>query len=272
MKQRSIVFDLFGEYIRYDGGEIGLRALVELFRPFGMGEDVVRVLMARLRREGWFEASRAGRQSRYALTERSWHMLDTGRARIFERPGEPWPGQWCMVIYGVPESARSSRDKLRKSLSWLGFGPLAPSTWVSPHDRRAEVAKEWGDEPNVRLQLLMARSGGLDEDRDIARRSWDLDALNQSYADFLAGWESKVESWRTHPLEGADALVERTRLIHEYRMFPFQDPGLPAELLPPEWQGRHAFDVFLTGFGLLRGPAVDHYRGVLRACGEPAQG
>ena len=64
MKQRSIVFDLFGEYIRYDGGEIGLRALVELFRPFGIGEDVVRVLMARLRKEGWFEASRAGRQSR----------------------------------------------------------------------------------------------------------------------------------------------------------------------------------------------------------------
>lgn len=30
MKLRSIVFDLFGEYIRYDGGEIGLRGLVAL--------------------------------------------------------------------------------------------------------------------------------------------------------------------------------------------------------------------------------------------------
>ncbi|HEV7686897.1 MAG TPA: PaaX family transcriptional regulator, partial [Acidimicrobiia bacterium] len=40
MKLRSIVFDLFGEYIRYDGGEIGLRALVELLAPFGISEDV----------------------------------------------------------------------------------------------------------------------------------------------------------------------------------------------------------------------------------------
>jgi phenylacetic acid degradation operon negative regulatory protein len=176
-----------------------------------------------------------------------------------------------MVIYGVPESARASRDRLRKSLSWLGFGSLAPSTWVSPHDRRAEVAKEWGDEPNVRLQLLMARSGGLDEDRDIARRSWDLDALNAEYGLFLETWEPKVESWNARPLSGADSLVERTRLIHEYRMFPFKDPGLPAELLPTGWRGRQASDVFLTGFGLLRGPAVDHYRGVLRACGEPPQ-
>ena len=124
-------------------------------------------------------------------------------------------------------------------------------------------------EPNVRLQLLMARSGSLDEDRDIAARSWALEALNKAYGEFLTAWEAKVEGWRTAPLQGAEALVERTRLIHEYRMFPFQDPGLPAELLPPEWQGRHAFDVFLTGFGLLRGPAVSHYRSVLRHNGEP---
>lgn len=68
---------------------------------------------------------------------------------------------------------------------------------------------------------------------------------------------------------GAEALVERTRLIHEYRMFPFRDPGLPAELLPADWRGRAAHDLFLAGFGLLRAPAVDHYRAVLRRCGEP---
>ena len=166
MKLRSIVFDLFGEYIRYDGGEIGLRALVELLAPFGISEDVVRVLMARLRKEGWFESSRVGRQSRYSLTDEGWHLLDTGRERIFERPPEPWPGEWCMAIYSIPESARASRDRLRKLLSWLGFGPLAASAWISPHDRRDQVSEAWKDESDGRLQLLMARSGGLDEDRD----------------------------------------------------------------------------------------------------------
>jgi phenylacetic acid degradation operon negative regulatory protein len=270
VKLRSIVFDLFGEYIRYDGGEIGLRALVELLAPFDIGEDVVRVLMARLRREGWFESSRVGRQSRYTLTEEGWRLLDTGRERIFERPPEPWSGQWCLAIYSVPESARASRDRLRKTLTWLGFGPLAASAWICPHDRRAQVAEAWKAEPEGRLQLLMARSGGLVEDRDMATRCWDLAALDAAYGEFLATWGPRVKAWQRHQPEGAAALVQRTRFIHEYRMFPFKDPSLPAELLPAGWRGRQAHDLFLAGFGLLRAPAVAHYRHVLAATGEPA--
>ena len=278
MKLRSIVFDLFGEYIRYDGGEIGLRALVELLAPFGIGEDVVRVLMARLRKEGWFESSRVGRQSRYSLTDEGWNLLDTGRERIFERPPDPWSGQWCLAIYSVPESARASRDRLRKTLTWLGFGPLAASAWVSPHDRRSQVAEAWkveqdlsgdsAESPGGRLQLLMASSGGLDEDREMAARCWDLAALDASYAEFLAAWEPEVKAWHRRRPEGADALVERTRLIHEYRMFPFKDPGLPAELLPAGWRGRRAQELFVAGFDLLRTPAVAHYQQVLAATGE----
>src|SRR2546423_14911379 len=192
MKLRSIVFDLFGEYIRYDGGEIGLRALVELLAPFGIGDDVVRVLMARLRREGWFESSRVGRQSRYMLTDEGWRLLDTGRERIFERPPEPWPGQWCLAIYSVPESARASRDRLRKTLTWLGFGPLAASAWVSPHDRRAQVAEAWQGAPDSRLQLPMARSGGPDPDPANAARPWDPAGLAAAYAAFPASRPPKV--------------------------------------------------------------------------------
>src|SRR5256886_8457456 len=186
VKLRSIVFDLFGEYIRYDGGEIGLRALVELLAPFGIGDDVVRVLMARLRREGWFESSRVGRQSRYMLTDEGWRLLDTGRERIFERPPEPWPGQWCLAIHSLPESARASRARLRKTLTWLGFGPLAASAWVSPHARREQVAEAWKDEPAGRLQLLMARSGGLEGARARAARCWALNALNEGHSGLLA--------------------------------------------------------------------------------------
>jgi phenylacetic acid degradation operon negative regulatory protein len=115
----------------------------------------------------------------------------------------------------------------------------------------------------------MARSGGLEEDREMAARCWDLDALNEEYAEFLATWEPKVTAWQRRQPEGADALVERTRLIHEYRMFPFKDPGLPAELLPAGWRGRQAHDLFLAGFGLLRAPAVAHYQQVLESTGEP---
>jgi len=32
--------------------------------------------------------------------------------------------------------------------------------------------------------------------------------------------------------------------VHEWRRFPFLDPQLPAELLPPQWIGARAAAVF----------------------------
>jgi phenylacetic acid degradation operon negative regulatory protein len=265
LKPRSIVFDLFGEYIRYDGGEAPMRALVNLLGAFDISADAARVVMSRLRAEGWFETRRVGRESRYALTARAWDMLDEGRPRIFERRREPWSGEWCMVTYSVPEAARQTRDRLRKRMAWLGFGPLAPSTWICPHDKRAEVVKVLEAEPEARFDVFMARSLGLAQDRDMVRRCWDLDGLNQAYGQFLHRTQDRLGRLQKEPPVGAEALVERMQLIHEYRLFPFQDPDLPLELLPAGWFGRQAHDAFLTAVGTLRPAALEYYRGVFVA-------
>lgn len=43
MTPRWIVFDLFGEYVRFEGGEVRLRALTALLECFDIGENTVRV-------------------------------------------------------------------------------------------------------------------------------------------------------------------------------------------------------------------------------------
>ena len=125
MRPRSIVFDLFGDYLRYRGGSARLLALVSLLEAFGVPESTARVALARLRREGWFDTKALGRETIYTLSAKSWAMLDEGRARIFDRDTAPWDGQWRMVIYEVPEAQRGVRDEVRQELAWLGFGPLA---------------------------------------------------------------------------------------------------------------------------------------------------
>ena len=272
LKPRSIVFDLFGEYIRYDGGEAPMRVLVDLLQAFEIGPDATRVVMSRLRSEGWFDTRRVGRESRYALTTQAWEMLDEGRPRIFERRREPWSGEWCMVTYSVPEAARQTRDRLRKRMAWLGFGPLAPSTWICPHDKRAIVVKALAAEPEAHFDVFMARSLGLVQDRDMVQRCWDLESLNQTYGQFLHATQKRLTTFRESPLQGAEALVERIRLIHDYRRFPFQDPDLPLELLPAGWLGRQAHDVFLTAVGTLRPAALEYYRGVFAAGRNGANG
>jgi phenylacetic acid degradation operon negative regulatory protein len=255
VKARSLVFDLFGDFLRYRGGEVRLRGLIALMECFDVPEPTVRVVVARLRKEGWLRSSRDGRETVYALTDAAWDLLDEGRARIFHRAAGPWDGLWHMVIYSVPETERSLREQLRKKLSWLGFGPLAASVWLSPHDRTAQVLDAFADEPVIRLDVFSSRSAGTDSDREIATRSWDLARLERDYTEFVLRYQGRLADYRAGAVRGKNALVERMYLIHDYRMFPFRDPDLPPELLPGGWSGRQAHEMFLEAHGLLRVPA-----------------
>ena len=265
MKARSLVFDLFGDYLRYRGGEARLRQLVALMGCFDVPEATVRVVVTRLRKEGWLESRREGRETVYALTPAAWSLLDEGRDRIFDRVRGPWDAQWHMVIYSVPEAERALREQLRKKLAWFGFGPLSSSVWLSPHDRTGRVVSAYAAEPAVQLDVFHSRSAGLAADRDIATRAWDLQDLDRDYGVLLEEYGPRLAHYRAGEVRGRSALVQRMRLIHDYRRFPFRDPDLPLELLPEGWRGRRAHDVFLEAHGLLRGPAEGYVDEVLGA-------
>lgn len=269
MKARSVVFDLFGDYLRYRGGEVRLRSLVALLGCFDVPEATARVVVTRLRKEGWLSSRREGRETIYALTDAAWTLLDEGRERIFHRAQGSWDGQWTMVIYSVPESERSVREQLRKQLAWFGFGPLSSAVWLSPHDRTAQVREAFADEPAAQLDVFRSRSPGPDSDRDIASRCWDLAALDRAYGEFLETYRPRLASYRAERIRGTDALVERMNLIHDYRHFPFRDPDLPPELLPEGWSGRLAHEVFLEAHGLLRGFAESGVDTLTRSARTP---
>ncbi|MEU0989207.1 PaaX family transcriptional regulator C-terminal domain-containing protein [Streptomyces sp. NPDC005953] len=263
MKPRSLVFDLFGDYLRYRGGEVRLRELVQLMACFDVPEATVRVVAARMRKEGWLTSRKEGRETLYSLTDASWELLDEGRARIFNRAHGPWDGQWHTVVYSVPEAERTLREQLRKKLAWFGFGPLASAIWLSPHDRTDDVLAAFAHSPAIRLDTFSSRTSGLEADRDIASRAWDLKALDQEYAELLARYRPRLARYRAGALTAEESLVERMHLVHDYRLLPFRDPDLPPELLPAGWHGRQAHEVFLEAHGLLRARAEEHVDTVL---------
>lgn len=257
-RPRATVFDLFGDYVRYVGGEIRLSPLTDLLSTFGIGPSTVRVAMSRLRNEGWFDTHRTGRETCYALNDRSWGLLDEGRARIFQRRTEPWDGYWRMVIYSVPESDRAARDRVRKRLTWFGFGALAPSTWVCTHERLEQVEGDLSDETAVRLDLFTCRTRGPEDDKRTAARCWDLPALDTDYRNFLNAYRPRLCTY-AKGLAGQEALLERTRLVQAYRRLPYRDPDLPAELLPTDWSGGAAHRLFLQAHDLLQAPAEEFF-------------
>lgn len=258
MRPRSIVFDLFGDYLRYRGGSARLLTLVSLLEVFGVPESTARVALARLRREGWFDTESLGRETIYTLSAKSWAMLDEGRARIFDRDTGPWDGQWRMVIYEVPEAQRGVRDEVRQELAWLGFGPLATSTWISPRDKLDAVGDRLRGIPGLRLDLLTCRAESAEHDQEMTARCWDLAQLDRDYSEFVKTYRPKLALIRSGHLSPVRSLVLRTELIHDYRKFPFRDPDLPGELLPAAWHGTEAHELFRTEHDLLA-PAADGF-------------
>ena len=257
MKPRSVVFDLFGDHLRYHGGAAPTQALVELLEVFAVGEPTARIVLARMRKEGWFDTRREGRQAVYTLTDKAWRLLDDGRTRIFERAHPPWDGQWRMVIYAVSEQDRAERERLRRTLSWLGFGPLATATWLSPHERLDQVESALTD-TSARLDLLTCRSRDRATDLDMVERCWDLKALGRDYQDLVNRLETLPPTDALAGLPGPEALRLRIELVAGYRQFPFRDPDLPTELLPDDWPGHRAHELFVAAHEAL-GPPADAF-------------
>jgi phenylacetic acid degradation operon negative regulatory protein len=117
-RPRGLILDLFGDYLRYADGEVRLSHLTRLVEVFDVGAPTVRVTLSRLRREGWFETERVGRETMYRLTPGMLDILDEGRERIFAGPVAEWSGAWTMVIYQMSESERQERNELRKALAF----------------------------------------------------------------------------------------------------------------------------------------------------------
>jgi phenylacetic acid degradation operon negative regulatory protein len=254
MKPRSLVFDLFGDHLRYHGGRAQTQALCRLLEVFDVGEPTARIALARMRREGWFDTHREGRQVVYTLADKTWQLLDEGRARIFERTHPRWDGQWRMVIYALSEQDRTERERLRRTLSWLGFGSLTTATWISPHERFDQVEAALAD-TSATIDLLTCRSRDRSNDLDMVERSWDLKALSRDYQDLVHSLESLPPAPELAALAGRDALRLRIELVSSYRHFPFRDPDLPTELLPSDWPGYRAHELFVAAHEALAEPA-----------------
>ncbi len=256
---RSLIFDILGDFVRIGGHEIRLKMLVSLGELMGVAAPNMRVLIPRMRDEGWFDVRRDGRESIYTLTPRTRTIIEEGRQRIFHSETAAWDGSWSLVIYTVPETDRPTREQLRRDLSWMGFGSLAPATWVSPHPLLDRVAQLGATLPNAKLDLLTMQSSGLAADRSIVTRSWDIESLNDQYSKFIhdVHVDNMDASWdRSDP---AAAFVRRISLVHVYRRFPYRDPGLPIELQPPGWLGDQARELFIEAHELLAVGAAELY-------------
>jgi phenylacetic acid degradation operon negative regulatory protein len=254
MRPRSALFDVHGLYLRNYRGEVWVGTLLRLMGELGFSPEAVRMALSRMVSQGWLSARRIGRKSYYALTERSRRRLDEAAERIFATDAGDWDGRWRILSYSIPEERRADRDRLRRELAWLGFGPLSSSTWVSPNPlfgRAQEVLEAHGLKEYV--ALFTAEHHGPATNRWLAERCWSLDVINRRYGQFIARVRPRLATLRQRQRRLSDhaCFSAQVRLVHEFRKFLFIDPGLPASLLPRDWRGHEARRLFREYFELL---------------------
>ena len=263
MTVRDLVVDLCAEHLDAVTGEpVPLQALVGLLAACGVAEPSARLAAAALRRAGWLSGSRRGRETLLAPTAPLRASVAARDERI-ERRMAPWDGQWRMVVYGVPETDRAARERVRRGLVRAGFGPLAPATWVSPHRVALdEVRAELAGEPTSRLDLLTAHvTDPRLSDGELAARCWDPPRL-------AAAWSRVLDRLRTVAAdlpEGTAALGLHLRLRAEMRAVLAGDPLLPAALQPEGWPARDVRDAWADTGAELAAAARAHVADVLGA-------
>lgn len=264
-----MLFTLFGDYVRHYGGTVWVGSLIALMAQLNFTAAAVRAAISRMARQGWLVPIRAGRASYYALSPRGQDRIEEAAQRIFKLHPEHWDGLWRLVVLPGPRDP-ARRVALRRELGWMGLASLSRGLYITPNDlleRTASLAGRYG--LTGRVETFTAQHPGPSSDRDLAARSWDLEAIDAAYARFVEEWKPRLGALRgdasgRRARDDATAFAEKTRLVHEFRKFLFVDPGLPEDLLPDRWSGREARSVFSGYYHLLAEGALrffeSHYR------------
>jgi phenylacetic acid degradation operon negative regulatory protein len=242
---RQLIVTVYGLYSRDEGGWMSVASLITLLADLGVDEPAVRSSISRLKRRGMLHAGRRGGAAGYELSDEARAILREGDHRIFRRDRARLADGWLLAVFSVPETERQQRHVLRSRLARLGFGTASPGVWIAPahlHDATADMLRRLGLDGYA--DLFRADHLAFGELAGKVRQWWDLGQLERLYRQFLSSSEPLLR--QAGPAGERDAFAGYVRVLTDWRRLPYLDPGLPAELLPPDWIGVRAAGVFFT--------------------------
>jgi phenylacetic acid degradation operon negative regulatory protein len=262
----QLILTIFALYGRAEGNWLSVASIIALMADLGADGQAVRSSVSRLKRRGVLDGERRGGAAGYCLTAPTLEVLAEGDVRIFERPRATEADGWLVVVFSVPESERDKRHELRTSLTRLGFGTAAPGVWVAP----GSVAAETRHTLELRrlgeyVDLFAGEHLAFGDLRAKVREWWDLAELTALYAHFLNRYRLVRDRVAAGAITQREAFGLYLPMLTEWRRLPYRDPGIPLSLLPADWNGVDAGELFAALDAALGTPARDHAATVIGA-------
>jgi phenylacetic acid degradation operon negative regulatory protein len=259
-RSRTTVVTFLGAVVRPMGDWMPIAGTVDLLAQVGLDAPSVRTAVHRLKANGWLASEARGGARGYALTDTALTTLAAGDEVIWHArtPADLADG-WCIVHFGVPESMRAKRHQLRAHLSHLGFGNIGTALWIAPARMREAAERavlELGLEAHT--AVFVGDYHGTQDLTELLYSSWDLAAIDRSYRDFVDEYAARAAVFDGEPPDPVEAFATYLAMLDQWRKLPFRDPGLPSEVLAPDWSGPRAAAVFERLVAALEKRALKH--------------
>jgi len=272
---KTLVSSVFGDLVLPNGGGAWVETLTLLLEPLGVNNRMVRTTLFRLAEEGWVISTREGRKSFYELTEKAASQTSVAEKLIYYADQKHWDGEWTLVFIVMKPIELEARRELEQELTWIGFGAITKHILAHPTvtpDLVADRVCSLGLQSSVvcmRARNLSDVNIGLKvSDQDMAAQCFPLKGLGDQYQDFISTFssvDSKLIS--NEPENSMDLIALRLLLVDQYRRIVLHDPHLPSQLLPKDWIGEKAYDVFKKIYRDLHEPTEAAYRNLVSKTG-----
>ncbi len=147
-----------------------------------------------------------------------------------------WDKRIYLVTYDLPKKYNVQRNLLRNYLKTIGCGMLQYSVWMTPYNPKMLIEK-FVHTHNLDDELILVSSlgknGTIGETglKELITKIYDLEELNSRYLRFINDLNGKI-------------LVNRSQTIFSYLSILQDDPQIPFGLLPDNWEGDRAYNLF----------------------------
>lgn len=257
---RNLLVTVFGDAVATTGVAVSVQSLVRLLEGVGVNDRLVRTSLTRLVRDGLLRNERVGRQSFYSIDPASLSLFEGVESRIYHHEEAEWDGRWTFAIVDAAASDAAGRTALRRELSWLGMGSVAPNVLASPNlqpDDLIAALERIGGAHQVLVTRGAAEAGALTmSDEEISMRCAPIEELSAQYAE-VVDWFGPVAAalGRDRAPSPQACWTTRLLLVATFRRVALVDPRMPRRLLPAGWAGTQARDLAASLYERLHGPA-----------------
>jgi phenylacetic acid degradation operon negative regulatory protein len=244
----SLIATVFGDVIESHGREVWLGSLTSLLEPLGISERLVRTSVYRLSQDETLVGTKIGRRSYYTLTASARARVQRFDHQIYYFKDETWDGNWRLIFTGTYGINAEKRAEIRKFLTWLGYGIIAPNVYGHP---TASLDPVWElfERIQVTDKVVVLTAHNYDQvhglgTHEMVRQCFGLHSLEAEYQAFNEQFRPLADALdnpqNEQPHNPEHSFILRSMLIHQYRRILLSDPALPAALLPENWPGIEA--------------------------------